>query len=77
MPLCSVIWGEIRRLQAEIRRQDRLAALGHLAAGIAHEIRNPLSAIKGLARFVQEISPEGRGRGTSRGHHDSGGTASG
>lgn len=51
--------GEIRRLQAEIRRQDRLAALGHLAAGIAHEIRNPLSAIKGLARFFQEISPEG------------------
>lgn len=51
--------GEIRRLQAEIRRQDRLAALGHMAAGIAHEIRNPLSAIKGLARFFREISPEG------------------
>lgn len=51
--------GEIRKLQAEIRRQDRLAALGHMAAGIAHEIRNPLSAIKGLARFFQEVSPEG------------------
>lgn len=51
--------GEIRRLQAEIRRQDRLVALGHMAAGIAHEIRNPLSAIKGLARFFREISPEG------------------
>lgn len=50
--------GEIRRLEAEIRRQDRLAALGHMAAGIAHEIRNPLSAIKGLARFFAEVSPE-------------------
>lgn len=49
--------GEIRRLQAEVRRQDRLAALGNMAAGIAHEIRNPLGAIKGLARFFQEISP--------------------
>lgn len=46
--------GEIRRLEAEIRRQDRLAALGNMAAGIAHEIRNPLGAIKGLARFFRE-----------------------
>lgn len=49
--------GEIRRLQAELRRQDRLAALGNMAAGVAHEIRNPLGAIKGLARFFQEVSP--------------------
>lgn len=51
--------GEIRRLQTELRRRDRLAALGTMAAGIAHEIRNPLSAIKGLGRFFQESSPEG------------------
>jgi len=41
---------ELKKLEARIRQSERLAALGTLAAGMAHEIRNPLSAIK---TFVQ------------------------
>jgi two-component system, NtrC family, sensor histidine kinase HydH len=41
-------------LQTEAARQERLAALGGMAAVLAHEIRNPLGAIKGLAQFLTE-----------------------
>jgi two-component system sensor histidine kinase HydH len=41
-------------LQMESARQERLAALGGMAAVLAHEIRNPLGAIKGLAQFLGE-----------------------
>jgi two-component system sensor histidine kinase HydH len=41
-------------LQQEAARQERLAALGGMAAVLAHEIRNPLGAIKGLAQFLGE-----------------------
>jgi two-component system sensor histidine kinase PilS (NtrC family) len=46
---------EIRRLEREVRLQDRLAAVGRLAAAIAHEIRNPLTSIAGSVSMLSGI----------------------
>ena len=45
---------QTKRLQAEIIRMDRMASLGVLASGIAHEIRNPLAGIKAMAQTLEE-----------------------
>lgn len=51
---------EARKMQESIRHADRLAALGEFSAGIAHEIRNPLNAIKGSIDLLRDImSPSG------------------
>lgn len=46
---------ENSRLFDRIRERDRLAAIGQMAAGLAHEIRNPLGAIKGAAQLLAEV----------------------
>jgi signal transduction histidine kinase len=49
---------EVERIQQQLRQQERTAAMGQLAAGVAHEIRNPLNAIQILTqRIEREIQP--------------------
>ncbi len=52
-----------------MKERDRLAALGQMAAGLAHEIRNPLGSIKGAAQFLQPSikTPGGSGERTELG----------
>src|SRR6266545_420194 len=44
---------DVRALEETSRRQDRLAAVGRLAASIAHEIRNPLAAMRGSIQMLR------------------------
>jgi two-component system sensor histidine kinase HydH len=46
---------QIKALELKIQRKEKLAALGTFAAGIAHEVRNPLSSIKGYATFFASL----------------------
>lgn len=50
---------DIRALEETSRRQDRLAAVGRVAAGIAHEVRNPLAAMSGSIQMLRsEAKPD-------------------
>lgn len=51
-------WHRNYRLEARLRKQERMAALGEMAAVLAHEIRNPLSSIKGFAQFYLESTTD-------------------
>src|SRR5512145_2621435 len=53
---------ENSKLYQQMKEKDRLAALGEMSAGLAHEIRNPLAAIKGAAQYLdpQKLAGEDR-----------------
>ncbi len=51
---------ELARKNAELRRRERLAALGEMAAGLAHEIRNPLGGIALYASMLTKELPQGK-----------------
>jgi signal transduction histidine kinase len=51
---------ENSKLYTRMKERDRLAVLGQMAAGLAHEIRNPLGAIKGAAQLLAEPGPRGK-----------------
>jgi len=53
---------DVVEMEANLRRSERLAAIGELSAGIAHEIRNPLAAISGS---IQLLQGEGTGQKAS------------
>ncbi|MFH0811033.1 MAG: ATP-binding protein [Pseudomonadota bacterium] len=53
----------LRQMETQVKQLDKLAAIGELAAGLAHEIRNPLASISGgvqLLRSEPDTSPENR-----------------
>jgi len=55
---------EWRKLQDELQLKDRMAAVGEMAAGIAHEIGNPLAALSGSAQMLQPSMAEGSSQRT-------------
>ncbi len=50
---------ELKQTQAQLVQSTKLAAIGELAANIAHEINNPLTTVLGFASFIAERLPEG------------------
>jgi len=55
----SESYAELRKTQAKLIRQGRLAVLGQMAAIVAHEIRNPLTSIRGFAQRISRRFPKG------------------
>lgn len=55
---------DIRSMEDSIRRKDRLAAVGRVAAGLAHEIRNPLGAMRGAIQVLESSTEKNTAQST-------------
>ena len=53
---------EVKELEWEVRKLDRLAAIGEFSAHLAHEIRNPLTSIRGSIELLKEVNLDGDAR---------------
>ena len=53
---------EYQQLKVRVEREDRMTALGQVAASVAHEIRNPLAAVEGFARLLERDLPSNQKR---------------
>ena len=47
----------LKEMEERVKRSERQAALARIAAGMAHEIRNPLSALRGAAELLSQFPP--------------------
>jgi two-component system, NtrC family, sensor histidine kinase HydH len=58
----ATVYRELQESFEHLKRSDRMAAIGHLSAGLAHEIRNPLASIEGSAAILEQaqVSEEQR-----------------
>ncbi len=60
---------DLKETERQLVRSERLAALGQLTAGLAHEIKNPLHAMRGTAEIVQDALPAGSDEARMQGLH--------
>lgn len=48
----------MKKYEAELQKRERMAVLGEMALGVAHEIKNPLTSIKGFTQMLQRTAPD-------------------
>ena len=63
-------------MEDQVKRVEKLAAIGEMASGLAHEIKNPLASLSGSIQFLREDIPYDPDRDRFNGYHIAGGGSS-